>query len=237
MISKPIPNEVNINLPPRLGEVLAGIAAVKGTFIVQDLGSLDYKEAWQVQLETHKAVAEDLQPPTLILVEHPPVITFGKKVKEHRHLLISEEKLKQQGFTLYDVERGGDVTYHGPGQLVGYPIFKVGRRVRDFLRGLEQTIIHTVAEYGIASEGSEGYAGVWVGDEKIAAIGVAIKRNVSFHGFALNVHTDLSHFNTIVPCGLVDKGVTSLSELLGRKVMLSEVKPKITNSFKKVFFK
>ena len=205
-------------------------------FRVQDLGSLDYKKAWQVQLKAHAAVAEGLQPPTLILVEHPPVITFGKKGKEHKHLLISEEELVQQGFTLYDVERGGDVTYHGPGQLVGYPIFKVGRRVREFLRGLERTIIHTLAEYGIAGKGSEGYAGVWVGDEKIAAIGVAIKRNVSFHGFALNVNTNLSHFNAIVPCGLVGKGVTSLSQLLGQQVVLDEIKPKIINSFKEVFF-
>ncbi len=203
--------------------------------VVNDLGFLDYKEAWQIQLETHKAVAEERQPPTLLLVEHPPVITFGKKAKERKHLLASEEELKQQGFTLYDVERGGDVTYHGPGQLVGYPIFKVGRRVRDFLRGLEQTIIHTLAEYNIESEGSEGYAGVWVGDKKIAAIGVAIKRNVSFHGFALNVHSNLDHFNTIIPCGLANKEVTSLSKLLGRQIALAEVKPKIINSFREVF--
>ena len=203
--------------------------------LVNDLGLLDYKEAWQIQLETHKAVAEKRQLPTLLLVEHPPVITFGKKAKEHQHLLASEKELKQQGFTLYDVERGGDVTYHGPGQLVGYPIFKVGRRVRDFLRALEQTIIQTLIEYNIESKGSEGYAGVWVDDEKIAAIGVAIKRNVSFHGFALNVHTNLDHFNTIIPCGLADKEVTSLSKLLERQVTLNEVKPKIINSFREVF--
>ncbi len=205
------------------------------SFVVHNLGFLDYKEAWQIQLKIHAAVVEGLRPPTLLLVEHPPVITFGKKAKEHQNLLASEEELEQQGFTLYDIERGGDVTYHGPGQLVGYPIFKVGRRVRDFLRGLEQTIIHTLAKYEIDSRGSEGYAGVWVGEKKIAAIGVAIKRNVSFHGFALNVHTNLEHFNTIIPCGLTNKGVTSLSKLLGRQVTLDEVKPKIINSFRETF--
>lgn len=211
------------------------------SFIVHDLGFLDYKEAWQIQLKTHKAVVEGNASSTLLLVEHPPTITFGRKAKDHKHLLTSEAKLKQQKFSLYDVERGGDITYHGPGQLVGYPIFKVGRQVRCFLRKLEQAISLCLVEYNIKSEGSEGYAGVWVGQEtlgnkeKIAAIGVAIKRNVSFHGFALNVHTNLSHFNNIVPCGIADKGVTSLSKLLGQEVSLAEVKPKIIKAFKEVF--
>ena len=162
---------------------------------------MDYREAWDVQLATHKAVAERDAPPTLMLVEHPPVITFGKK-GGRSNLLTNEGLLTKQGFALYDIERGGDVTYHGPGQLVGYPIFRVGRRVRDYLRSLEAVMVQVLAEYGLESTGSPGYAGVWVGDEKVVAIGVAVKRDVSFHGFAMNVHTDLTHFAHIVPCGL-----------------------------------
>ena len=202
--------------------------------VVRDLGRLDYRAAWGVQLETHAAVAEGRTPPTLLLVEHPPVITFGKK-GGRANLLADPAKLEAQGFSLYDIERGGDVTYHGPGQLVGYPILPIGRMVRSYLRNLEAVMVQVLAEYGLTGEGSPGYAGVWVGDEKVVAIGVAIKRNVSFHGFAMNVSTDLSHFSYIVPCGIADKGVTSLSQLLGRTVTLTEVKPKLLSAFADVF--
>ncbi len=195
---------------------------------------MDYKRAWDVQLETHRAVIKGEAPPTLLLVEHPPVITFGKK-GGRANLLTDEAVLREQGFSLYDIERGGDVTYHGPGQLVGYPVFRVGRRVRDYLRSLETVMVEVLAEYGLKSAGSPGYAGVWVGDEKVVAIGVAVKRDVSFHGFAMNVHTDLAHFAHIVPCGLADKGVTSLSALLERPVTLDEVKPKLIRAFYKTF--
>ena len=204
------------------------------TFQVRDLGRLDYKEAWAVQLETHAAVVAGDMPPTLLLVEHPPVMTFGKK-GGRENLLVREDFLLEKGFSLYDIERGGDVTYHGPGQLVGYPIFRVGRRVLTYLRGLEGVMVNVLAEYGVTSVGSPGYAGVWVGNEKVVAIGVAIKRDVSFHGFAMNVHTNLNHFNYIVPCGLHNKGVTSLSVLLGRQVSLEEVKPKLVAAFQKEF--
>ena len=204
------------------------------TLRVRDLGRLDYQAAWQVQLETHAAVASGDAPPTLLLVEHPPVITFGKK-GGRRNLLADETFLTSQGFSLYDIERGGDVTYHGPGQLVGYPILPIGRKVRNYLRNLEAVMVNVLAQYGLESEGSPGYAGVWVGDEKVVAIGVAIKRNVSFHGFAMNVYTNLEHFTYIVPCGLADKGVTSLSKLIGRHVPLEEVKPKLVEEFKKTF--
>ncbi|MBS3967304.1 MAG: lipoyl(octanoyl) transferase LipB [Truepera sp.] len=203
-------------------------------FIVRDLGHLDYQEAWEVQLSTHAAVAEGRLPPTLLLVEHPPVITFGKK-GGRSNLLVSEAFLRERGFSSYDIERGGDVTYHGPGQLVGYPIFWVGRRVRDYLRRLEQVMVELLASYGLKASGSPGYAGVWVGNDKVAAIGVAVRRDVSFHGFALNATTDLTHFEYIVPCGLADKGVTSLSRLLGRPVTLNEVKPRLVAAFRAVF--
>jgi len=203
-------------------------------FVVRDLGHLDYQQAWEVQLSTHAAVAEGRLPPTLLLVEHPPVITFGKK-GGRSNLLVSEAFLRERGFSIYDIERGGDVTYHGPGQLVGYPIFWVGRRVRDYLRRLEQVVIAVLSSYGITASGSPGYAGAWVGNDKVAAIGVAVRRDVSFHGLALNVTTDLTHFEYIVPCGLADKGVTSLSRLLGRPVTLDEVKPRLVKAFRTVF--
>ena len=201
---------------------------------VRDLGRLDYRAAWNEQLRTHGAVADGLEPPTLLLVEHPPVITFGRK-GGRANLLTDADTLRVQGFSLHDVERGGDVTYHGPGQLVGYPILPIGRFVRNYLRDLEAVMVALLSDYGVTGAGSPGYAGVWVGDEKVVAIGVAIKRHVSFHGFALNVSTDLSHFAHIVPCGIQDRGVTSLSKLLGRTVTLEEVKPKLVQHFAKVF--
>jgi lipoyl(octanoyl) transferase len=206
-------------------------------FVVQDLGTLDYQEAWAVQLKTHAAVAEGGLPPTLLLVEHPPVITFGRK-GGREHLLVNEDFLWQKGFKLYDIERGGDITYHGPGQLVGYPIFKVGRSARDFLRNIENALITMLSEYGLKCYGSPGYAGVLLGkDKKIASIGVAIKRDVSFHGFALNINTNLNHFNYIVPCGLVDKRMTSMTQELGKTISLEEVKPKVIKAFEEVFLK
>ena len=193
-----------------------------------------YYEAWQEQLRVHAAVAEGVTAPTLLLVEHPPVITFGKK-GGREHLLVPEAELAARGFDLYDIERGGDVTYHGPGQLVGYPIFPVGRRVQEYLRKLEAAMVRVLAEYGIEAVGSPGYAGVWVGNDKVVAIGVAIKRDVSFHGFAMNVHTNLHHFDTIVPCGLEGKGVASIASLTGRDVTLDEVKPKVVAALRAVF--
>lgn len=214
------------------------------TVLVCDVGRLDYQRAWHKQLELHRRVAEGSAPPTLLLVEHPPVITFGRK-GGRENLITAEATLRQDGFSLYDIERGGNVTYHGPGQLVGYPIFRVGRRVRDFLRNLEQVIVQVLDSYSIPSAGSSGYAGVWVDDlnplvgtnkdAKITAIGVAVKRHVAFHGFAMNVSTNLEHFAHIVPCGIADKRVTSLSQLLGREVALAEVKPKIIAAFGDVF--
>lgn len=195
-------------------------------FAVRDLGRLSYRDAWRVQHETHAAVVAGERPPTVLFVEHDPVLTFGRKGGRN-HLLVPESELIARGFELIDVERGGDVTYHGPGQLVGYPILPIGRRVRDYLRRIEAAIVDLAAEYGVQAEGSPGYAGVWIGDEKLCAIGVAVKRGVSFHGFALNVATDLSHFETIVPCGLEDTSVTSLTRLAGREVGLDEARDRL----------
>ncbi len=203
-------------------------------YVVRDLGFMEYQPAWEEQRRTHAAVVAGNEPPTLLLVEHPPVITFGRK-GGREHLLVRESFLREKGFSLYDIERGGDVTYHGPGQLVGYPIFRVGRRVQSYLRALEAVMVHTLDAFGIASKGSPGYAGVWVGNEKVVAIGVAIKHDVAFHGFAMNVATDLKHFDYIIPCGLAGKGVASLSSLLGREVTITEVKPVLLRAFAEVF--
>ena len=210
------------------------LLSVVQAFDIEDLGQMDYLEAWNFQREVHAAVASGEREPTLLLCEHPPTLTFGKK-GGRKNLIASEESLSKRGFSMYDIERGGDVTYHGPGQLVGYPIFKVGWQVQQFLRQIEDALIDVLASYNVEAVGSPGYAGVWVGDKKVAAIGVAIKRRVSFHGFALNVRPDLSHFETIIPCGIRDKGVTSMAELLGRDVTLEEVKPRVAQAFEKIF--
>lgn len=206
-----------------------------GELGVVALGRMAYGEALALQRALAKgrisgAVSRDL----LLLVEHPPVITLGRGFQP-QHLPTAPETLRAHGIEIHEIERGGDVTYHGPGQLVGYPIFPVGRRVRDYLRALEQALVATLATYDIDTEGSPGYAGVWAGDAKVVAIGVAVQRHVSFHGFAMNVHTDLSHFETIVPCGLHDKRVTSVSALLGRPVPLAEVKPRVVDAFRATF--
>ena len=208
-------------------------------FLVENLGLMPYLEAWEYQKRVHQEVAQGLRPETLLLVEHPRVITLGRKATGE-NLLFPEAWYKEMGFELVWVERGGDVTYHGPGQLVGYPIFRVGRKVRDFLRRLEEALIKVAASYGIEAYPSPGYAGVWVRqgpgeEEKLAAIGVAVKEGVSFHGFALNVNTDLNDFSVIIPCGLKGKGVTSLERLLGHKVPMEEVKARVVAAFEEVF--
>lgn len=208
-------------------------------FLVEDLGLMPYLEAWEYQKRVHQEVAQGVRPETLLLVEHPRIITLGRKATGE-NLLFPEAWYKEMGFELFWVERGGDVTYHGPGQLVGYPIFRVGRKVRDFLRRLEEALIKVAASYGIEAYPSPGYAGVWVRqgpgeEEKLAAIGVAVKEGVSFHGFALNVNTDLNDFSVIIPCGLKGKGVTSLERLLGHKVPMEEVKARVVAAFEEVF--
>jgi lipoate-protein ligase B len=168
------------------------------------------------------------------------VVTLGKSAKPE-HLLASAEQLAAAGFELHKSSRGGDVTYHGPGQLVGYPVLRV-RDVRRYLRDLEEVLIRTLARFGVAAGRREPpkdrklrYTGVWVGDEKIAAIGVALRRWVAYHGFALNVAPNLRHFDTIVPCGLHGHAVTSLERILGRPTTVEHVKPVVIQCFAEVF--
>lgn len=162
----------------------------------------------------------------LVLVEHsPPVITRGRRGGD-QHLRASRSRLAQLGVELHDTRRGGDVTYHGPGQLVGYPIFDLtcrGRSVHGHIRAIEEFLIRLLRRFDVQAQRVKGLTGVWVGSDKIAAIGVAVRRWVTYHGFALNVCTNLSHFDLIVPCGISDRGVTSLSALLGRAVSVEDV--------------
>ena len=175
----------------------------------------------------------------LLLVEHPHVLTLGVRGDGGRsHILVTPEALASRGVEVHETGRGGDITYHGPGQIVGYPIIDLKPDRRDvprYVRDLEDVLIRTARDYGVDATRVEGLTGVWVGTEKLAAIGVRIARWITSHGFALNATTDLDHFNLIVPCGIADRGVTSLTHLLGRPVEAADVEFRIIEHFAKVF--
>ncbi len=173
---------------------------------------------------------------TLLILEHSPVVTLGRNARTE-NLLVSEERLLSQGVELFEAGRGGDVTYHGPGQVVGYPILEIpeGRRdVHRYVRELEEVMIRVCADYGFAARRIAGKSGTFVGDNKIGAIGVRISRWVTSHGFAFNVNTNLSGFDLIVPCGLRDQGVTSLAKLLGVEVDQNEVEDRLISRFREI---
>jgi lipoyl(octanoyl) transferase len=204
--------------------------------VVVDLGSVDYTTAWDKQKEAVESPDRD-ECDLLYLVEHPPTITIGRS-SDRRNVLASEEELTAQGIELLEVDRGGDVTYHGPGQLVAYPILNLNRHKRDvgwYLRSLEEVIIRTLLDLEIEAKRIKGYTGVWVGDEKVAALGIAVRRWITFHGAALNIRPRLDHFALITPCGIEDKGVTSVCELLGKDVDRSEVVARFVRRFGEVF--
>jgi lipoyl(octanoyl) transferase len=197
------------------------------------LGLIDYDEAHALQKELQAKRIAGLIADTVLMLEHDPVITLGRSARE-QHLLASPETLKAQGVSVHEVGRGGDVTYHGPGQLVAYPIIdlKPNRRdVRKYVWSLEETMIRTCADFGLDASRIEGLNGAWVKDHKIGAVGVRISRWVTMHGLALNVSTDLSHFDLIVPCGIQDKAVTSISAELGRQVGVAEVMKPLARHF------
>ena len=222
--------------------------------IVKDLGHKDYKETWDYQESLFEEIvelkrknrAENTEVPTpnhFLFVEHPHVYTLGKS-GHIENLLIDEAALAKKGATFYKINRGGDITYHGPGQIVGYPIIDLENFFTDihkYLRSLEEVIIRTLADYGIKGERSEGETGVWldVGTpfaRKICAMGVRASRWVTMHGFALNVNTDLGYFDNIIPCGIQGKAVTSLNvELSKEKVDTEEVKTNILKHFEEIF--
>ncbi|MBO5187822.1 MAG: lipoyl(octanoyl) transferase LipB [Alistipes sp.] len=209
----------------------------------RDLGTMEYKTCWQLQQElfdarlARKAAHETSEDAgTLLLVEHLPVYTLGKSGKQE-NLLIPQAYLESLGATFFHIDRGGDITFHGPGQLVGYPILDlemIGIGLRDYINALEEAAIRTVAHYGITAGRIAGASGVWLDEKsprprKICAIGVRSSRYVTMHGFALNVSTDLEWFNRINPCGFADRGVTSIEKELGHEVPMEEVKSLITN--------
>jgi len=205
--------------------------------LVVDIGPSAYREAWDLQRAVWNARVEGSVPDVLILTEHRHVYTLGKGADES-HLLATKEELRQKGVEVFEIDRGGDVTYHGPGQIVGYPIVDLNDHYRDvhrYLRDLEEVVIRTLLSLGVEGSRIEGLTGVWVDGCKIAAIGVKVSRWVTMHGFALNVNTDLSYFNGIVPCGIFHKGVTSLQQVLARDVDMEQVKAELSKRFAEVF--
>lgn len=198
---------------------------------------LEYERALALQMRVCACKKEGFAPDVLLLLEHPPVITLGRNGDWH-HLVVSEQTVQARGVTRHHVDRGGDITFHGPGQLVGYPLLRLGRHEQDvhkYMWNLEETMIRTLSDYGIPAWREEKMTGVWTASGKVCAMGVHISRWVTRHGFALNVNTDLSYYDLIVPCGLVGKSVTSMQALLKREVVLAEVAAKVTEHFGKIF--
>ena len=203
------------------------------TLDVVCLGRRKYDEVWEKQKELVDQRRFEAVPDTLILVEHDPVYTLGKNSNED-HLLQSRDK----HVPVYQIERGGDVTFHGPGQLVGYPILDLHHHhlsVSWYMRTLEEILIQTLGQFGIESQRREGLTGVWVREEKIAALGVRLSRWISMHGFALNVNTDLKFFDGIIPCGIFEYDVTSMSQILGKEVSMVEVEETLVTIFRLLF--
>jgi lipoyl(octanoyl) transferase len=205
---------------------------------VRRLGVVPYAEALEAQVELVRQRRAGEIGDTLLLLEHPHVITLGTGTHEE-NILISPQERERRGIELFNAGRGGDVTYHGPGQLVGYPIFDLKPDRCDlhrYLRDIEEALIGTLAEFGLEGDRREGMTGVWVGDRKLAAIGVRVSSGwITSHGFALNVSTDLSFFDAIVPCGIREYGVGSLQTALGRAVEMSEVEAAVVRAFERVF--
>ena len=207
---------------------------------VRRLGLVSYADG----LELQRALVDDRKagriPNTLLLLQHPHVLTIGVKKDGRQHILATDDVLTDRGVEVFETGRGGDVTYHGPGQLVGYPIFNLDpdrRDVHKYVRDLEEVMIRVCADYGLTAERVKGMSGAWIRDAKIGAIGVRISRWVTSHGFAFNVTTDLDFFNLIVPCGIADKAVTSLAAQLGRPAPMAEVEDAFIRHFSAVFEK
>ncbi len=229
---------------------------LENKIIFKDLGSVDYKKTWEFQqnlfdqiIDIKKTnsdlpVCEQITNDNFLLFcEHPHVYTLGKSGSE-KNLLIDPKMLEEKGARFYKIDRGGDITYHGPGQIVGYPIFdleKLSIGLKEYIQKMEEAIILTLKNYGISSSRLEGASGVWIDADnknkarKICAIGVKSSRYVTMHGFAFNVNTNLEFYNYINPCGFVDKGVTSMEKELGEKVNMDEVKDSLKNNFSRVF--
>lgn len=202
-----------------------------------NLGLTDYKSVWDLQNKVSKVKQQKRTDDLVIATEHKHVYTLGKSGNQD-HLLVSENEMKKSGISYFEIDRGGDLTYHGPGQLVVYPILDLRNYYLDahrYLRDLEEAIILTLDNFGIRGHREEGYTGVWVNDHKICAIGIKISRWITMHGLALNVNNDLSYFDRIIPCGIFHKGVTSMKESLGSEVNIGELLKVLVASFENVF--
>jgi lipoyl(octanoyl) transferase len=206
---------------------------------VRRLGTVEYGEALQLQRDLVERRQRDEVPDHLLLLQHPHVITLGVRAADARaHIIAGPDELERRGVTVHETGRGGDVTYHGPGQLVGYPIFALEQGRRDlhrYVRDIEEALIRALADFGIPGGRVSGLTGVWVGDAKVAAIGVRVSRWVTSHGFALNVTADLGYFGLIVPCGITDRTVTSMARLLGSTPDFDVVQDAVTRAFCEVF--
>lgn len=202
-----------------------------------DLGLTDYKEAWDLQKQIHLYKQKNKFNDVIITVEHPHVYTLGK-TGTRDHVLINDDEMQAKGISYYEIDRGGDITYHGPGQLVAYPIFDLNNHYKDthrFLRDLEEAVIQTLAEYRIEGRHDEEFTGVWVGEEKICAIGIKASRWITMHGLALNVNNDLSFFDKIIPCGIFHKGVTSMNILTKKNIDMASLKEQLIQNFLQIF--
>ena len=207
------------------------------TVAVCSLGKTRYADAWKLQQQLFELRRRGGSGDLLVLNEHEHVYTIGK-AGDDNHLLASDEELRREGVDVFHIDRGGDITYHGPGQLVGYPILDLnvyGADIHRYLRSLEEVLIRALKDFGIAGEREEGMTGVWVKGEKIAALGVKVSRWITMHGFALNVNTDLGKFGRIIPCGIFHKGVTSMQRLLGASVSMTDVERSVAEAFAEVF--
>jgi lipoate-protein ligase B len=202
-----------------------------------DWGRTRYDDAWKQQLELVAQRKAGSIPDTLVLTEHEPVYTIGARREAAGHLLWAAPRLSEEGIEVVKTNRGGDITYHGPGQIVGYPILDLGTRrdLHGYLRDLEEVLIRTVAHFGLEGRRREGKTGIWIEDRKIAAIGVAVKSWISYHGFALNVEPNLDHFQGIIPCGITDGAVTSLSRECAHPPLFGQVKSRLILEFWSLF--
>lgn len=202
-----------------------------------NLGKTDYNYCWDIQKKIHRYKQGNKSNDVIITTEHNHVYTLGKTGTKD-HLLLDDGSLKYEDISFYEIDRGGDLTYHGPGQLVCYPIFDLNNYIPDshkYLRDLEDVIVKTLKEFGIDSEKDEEYTGVWVGNEKICAIGIKISRWITMHGLALNVNNDLKFFDKIIPCGIFHKGVTSMKKLTDKPVLMNEVISVLIKNMESVF--
>jgi lipoyl(octanoyl) transferase len=211
---------------------------VNDTLLIARLGTVDYRDAWDLQRQVADARRRDIIPDTLLLLEHPHTYTLGRRSKPE-HVLLSRDELTRRNIPFYEVDRGGDVTYHGPGQLVGYPILKRTSARLDYIlyiREVERALLAAVRRLDVQGERMDHFSGVWVGDRKLCAIGIKVDAyGITSHGFALNVNTDLSYFSHIVPCGIADKEVTSLQRELGHRVSMRRVMNAVVESMEETF--